>query len=189
MIGVLAVQGAFAEHEKVLDLLGEPHFQIRQSKDLSKGMDGIILPGGESTVIGKLLRDLGMMDVIRGMILDGMPVFGTCAGLILLSKEISNSDDTYLGTMPICTKRNAYGRQSGSFSAVGDMKDVGEIPMEFIRAPVIESVSDGVDILSEVDGRIVAARYRDQLVTAFHPELTDDIKVHEYFLDICIKHK
>ena len=183
-VGVLAVQGAFIEHEDMLRALGTDCFEIRQLRDLERPMDGIILPGGESTVIGKLLNDLGMMDKLRGMISDGLPVMGTCAGMILLAKHISNDDRCHIGTMPITVKRNAYGRQLGSFSCVDGFKGIGDIPMEFIRAPCIESYDDGVDVLAVHDGRIVAAQYGKQIATAFHPELTDDTRVHEYFLKL-----
>lgn len=181
-IGVLAVQGAFIEHEDMLRALGTDCFEIRQPRDLEHPMDGIILPGGESTVMGKLLNDLGMMETVRERIASGLPAFGTCAGMILLAEHISNDDRCHIGTMPITVKRNAYGRQLGSFSCIDRFEGIGEIPMEFIRAPCIESYGKDVDVLATHDGRTVAARYRNQLATAFHPELTDDTRVHEYFL-------
>ncbi len=185
-IGILALQGAFAEHEAMLDRIGIEHFQIRCRSDLDIGMDGIILPGGESTVMGKLLTDLRMIDQLRDMISSGLPVMGTCAGLILLAEGIANDSHRYLATFPMVVRRNAFGRQLGSFSAVSKFGDLGNIPMEFIRAPVIDSVYGNAEILSEYEGRIVAAKCRNQLVTAFHPELTDDITVHRYFVDsIC----
>jgi len=187
-IGVLAVQGAFAEHESMLDALGVEHFQIRKPSDLENDMDGMIIPGGESTVILKLITELGMKDTLTDMIRGGMPVFGTCAGLIMLSDDVVNDGREFLGTFPIRVRRNAFGRQLGSFSATSRFKGVGDVPMEFIRAPVIESAGDGVDILAETDGRIVAARYGDQLVTAFHPELTDDLSVHRYFVGMAEDH-
>lgn len=182
-IGVLALQGAFIEHEKMLSTLGADSFEIRQLKDLSQPMDGVIIPGGESTVQGKLLRDLGMMNPLREMISSGLSVFGTCAGLILLAKEIEGGEAPHLAVMDITAKRNAYGRQLGSFSFNGEFKGIGEIPMTFIRAPYI-SDSNGAEILAEVNGKAVAARQGNMLVTAFHPELTDDTSVHGYFLDM-----
>lgn len=182
-IGVLALQGAFIEHEKMLSGLGAECFEIRQLKDLSQPMDGLIIPGGESTVQGKLLRELEMMAPLRGMISSGLPVFGTCAGLILLAKEIEGGEAPHIAAMDITAKRNAYGRQLGSFSHIGDFKGIGKIPMTFIRAPYI-SRSDGAEILAEVSGKAVAARQDNMLVTAFHPELTSDTSVHSYFLDI-----
>jgi 5'-phosphate synthase pdxT subunit len=185
-VGIIAVQGAFTEHKIVIEQLGAEAFEIRQKADLTEQrMDAIILPGGESTVIGKLLKELDMFDKLHRMILEGIPVMGTCAGLILLAKEISNDDSRYLGTMDITAKRNAYGRQLGSFHTKGMFKGIGEIPMTFIRAPYIESVADqeGVEVLAKVDGNIVAARQKNMLVTAFHPELSKDLRVHQFFLE------
>jgi 5'-phosphate synthase pdxT subunit len=183
-VGILALQGAFIEHEKVLDKLGIDYFEIRQSKDLSIPMDGLILPGGESTVIGKLLKDLNLFKDIQQMIKEGLPVFGTCAGLILLSKEIINDDSSYFQTMNIKVKRNAYGRQLGSFQTYGKFNGIGNIPMTFIRAPYIESVLGNVEVLATFDNKIVAAKQQNQLVTAFHPELTDDLSVHKFFIEM-----
>ena len=182
-IGVLALQGAFIEHERLLARLGAESFEIRQLRDLSQEMDGLIIPGGESTVQGKLLRELGLMEPIRELIRSGVPVFGTCAGLILLAREIDGGEPPHLAVMDITAKRNAYGRQLGSFSTSGAFKGLGTIPMTFIRAPYI-SRSNGAEILAEVDGKAVAARQGNMLVTAFHPELTDDTSVHGYFLDM-----
>lgn len=183
MIGILALQGAFAEHAAVLDRLGEPHFEIRQLRDIDRPFDGLIFPGGESTVMGKLLRELGIYDPLREKIANGLPVFGTCAGLILLAKEVEGGVPCF-STMDIAVKRNAYGRQLGSFFTESDVRGVGRVPMTFIRAPYIASVSGDAEILAEVDGRIVAAREGNQLVTAFHPELNDDLSIHRYFLEM-----
>lgn len=183
-IAVSAVQGAFIEHEKMFESLGAECFELRKKQDLERPFDAIVLPGGESTVMGKLLRELDMFDTLKSKIKSGMPVFGTCAGLILLSKDISNDSALYFATMDITTKRNAYGRQLGSFHTTAEFKGIGEIPMTFIRAPYIESVGENVQILSEADGHIVAARQGNQLVTAFHPELLEDTSVHKYFLDM-----
>ncbi|MCI7740272.1 MAG: pyridoxal 5'-phosphate synthase glutaminase subunit PdxT [Lachnospiraceae bacterium] len=184
-IGVLAVQGAFIEHRHILESLGTETFEIRQLADLNEPMDGIIIPGGESTVIGKLLTDLGMMEPLKEKIRAGLPVFGTCAGMILLADKIENptQKQVNLGTMDITVVRNAYGRQLGSFHACADFGPSKEVPMTFIRAPYISEVGPNAEILSEVDGHIVAARQDNQLVTAFHPELTQDTRVHEYFLN------
>lgn len=182
-IGVLALQGAFAEHCAVLRKLDTESFEIRQKRDLEQDFDGLILVGGESTVMGKLLRELDCMDPLKQRIREGMPVFGTCAGLILLAKQVEGGLVQF-GTMDIAARRNAYGRQLGSFETTAQMQEVGEIPMVFIRAPYIASVSGDTRVLAEVDGKIVAAREGNQLVTAFHPELTDDTRVHEYFLDM-----
>lgn len=183
VVAVLALQGAFAEHGAMLERLGAEHFEIRQKKDLDRPFDALILPGGESTVMGKLLREEGMLEILQEKINAGLPVFGTCAGLILLAKEVAE-DKTYLGTMNIRAKRNAYGRQLGSFYTEEEVKGLGKVPMTFIRAPYIEKVMEGAEILAEVDGRIVAARQGNQLVTAFHPELNEDVSVHKYFLEM-----
>ena len=182
-VGILALQGAFAEHGQVLDRLGVEHFEIRKKKDLEHPFDGLILPGGESTVMSKLLHELGMFEIIREKIVSGLPVFGTCAGLILLAKEVEDNP-SHLATMSIRVKRNAYGRQLGSFYTEEEFKGIGKIPMSFIRAPYIEKVYDDTEVLAMADGKIVAARQGNQLVTAFHPEVTDDVRVHQYFLDM-----
>ena len=187
-VGVLALQGAFIEHEHVLDKLGVDHFEIRQKKDLERSIDGLILPGGESTVMGKLLHESGMFGIIRDKIRTGMPVFGTCAGLILLAKEVEKNP-SWFGTMNIQVKRNAYGRQLGSFYTEQEFKGIGTIPMSFIRAPYIDKVYEGAEVLAYADGNIVAARQGNQLVTAFHPEVTDDTRVHQYFLDMIKENK
>ena len=153
-VGVLALQGAFIEHEKMLEQLGVSCIELRNKEDLEKPYDGIILPGGESTVQGKLLKELGMFDTIKKQIEEGMPVLATCAGLILLAKEIKDQEETYFGT----------------------------IPMTFIRAPYVESVEEGVKVLAEVDGNIVGVEYGNQIGIAFHPELDDDLRVHKKFL-------
>ena len=191
-IGVLALQGAFIEHEKILEKIGVETFEIRKKSDLSNAIlnnsiHGLIIPGGESTTIGKLLHDLDLFDDIRKLILDGLPTFGTCAGLILLAKKIENDDRVHLGLMNIKVKRNAYGRQLGSFFTENEFKHVGKVPMTFIRAPYITETGKNVEILSEVDGNIVAAKENNILVTSYHPELNDDLQVHEFFIDMCKK--
>lgn len=186
VVGILALQGAFAEHEHMLDMLDVEHFEIRQKRDLEKKFDALVLPGGESTVIGKLMIESELLEPIRKCIESGMPVMGTCAGLILLAKEVE-ANRTYLGTMDIQVKRNAYGRQLGSFCTKQEVKGLGEVPMVFIRAPYIMSVGENVEILAVVDGRIVAARQGKQLAVAFHPELTEDVRVYRYFLNMIEK--
>ncbi len=183
-IGVLAVQGAFIEHRHILEKLDVESLELRQLSDLNEEMDGIIIPGGESTVMGKLLNDLGMMEPLKAKIESGFPVFGTCAGMILLAKDIVNPTEKQvnLGTMDISVRRNAYGRQLGSFHAVTEFAGMQEIPMTFIRAPYIEETAPDVEVLAQVDGHVIAARQDNQLVTAFHPELTEDTRIHEYFL-------
>lgn len=188
-IAVLAVQGAFAEHIDRMKALGAECIELRQHADLEQEFDGLILPGGESTVQGKLLRELSMFEPLREKIQNGLPVFGTCAGLILLAQELSNDEHVYFGTLPVRVQRNAYGRQLGSFHAEQEVKGIGKVPMTFIRAPYIESVvqtgEKSVEILAEVDGRIVAVRYGNQLGVAFHPELDADNRIHEMFLQMC----
>lgn len=186
-IGILALQGAFQEHANMLDRLNVGHFLIRKKADLQQPMDGLIIPGGESTTMGKLLHELDMFRDIKNKIEQGIPVFGTCAGMILLAKEVVNDDRTYLQIMNIKVKRNAYGRQLGSFLTHADFKGIGVMPMTFIRAPYIESVDSGVEELAVVDGHIVAALERNILVCSFHPELTDDVRIHDYFIEKLIK--
>ena len=187
-IGILALQGAFAEHERVLERLGVENVELRNLEDFQKyqkELSGLILPGGESTTMGKLLRDQDMLIPIREAILSGLPVFGTCAGLILLAKEITSQDESHLGTMDMVVERNAYGRQLGSFYTEAECKGVGKIPMTFIRGPIISSVGKDVEILATVDNQIVAAQEKNMLVTSFHPELTDDVSLHQYFINMC----
>ncbi|HHA8606068.1 TPA: pyridoxal 5'-phosphate synthase glutaminase subunit PdxT [Streptococcus pneumoniae] len=187
-IGILALQGAFAEHAKVLDQLGVESVGLRNLDDFQQDqsdLSGLILPGGESTTMGKLLRDQNMLLLIREAILSGLPVFGTCAGLILLAKEITSQKESYLGTMDMVVERNAYGRQLGSFYTEAECKGVGKIPMTFIRGPIISSVGEGVEILATVNNQIVAAQEKNMLVSSFHPELTDDVRLHQYFINMC----
>ena len=181
-VGILALQGAFAEHAAVLDKLGVPHFEIRQKRDLDQPMNGLIIPGGESTVMNKLLRELDLYDTLREQIQNGLPVFGTCAGLILLAKQIDGGIPCF-SVMDIRVKRNAYGRQLGSFHTIREMKGIGQVPMTFIRAPYIEKCGEGAEVLAEVDGNIVAVKYKKQYGLAFHPELDEDDRIHEAFLN------
>ena len=154
-IGILAVQGAFIEHETKLARLGAECIELRQKSDLEKKFEGLVLPGGESTVQGKLLRELNMFQTLKTEIESGMPVLATCAGLILLAEKLSNDSRVYFGTLPVTVKRNAYGRQLGSFRTVQDMEGVGTVPMTFIRAPYIENVENGgaVSVRRESCGR------------------------------------
>lgn len=187
-IGILALQGAFVEHEKVLTELGIESVELRNLEDFQQyrsSLSGLILPGGESTTMSKLLRDQDMLLPIREAIQSGLPVFGTCAGLILLAKQITSQEESHLATMDIVVERNAYGRQLGSFYTEADCKGVGKIPMTFIRGPIISSVGEDVEVLAIVNNQIVAAQEKNMLVTSFHPELTDDIRLHEYFINMC----
>jgi pyridoxal 5'-phosphate synthase pdxT subunit len=185
-IGILAVQGAFIEHRHIFDKLNVKSFEIRQLKDLSLPMDGLILPGGESTTMGKLLKDLEMFNPLQEKIKNGLPVLGTCAGMILLAKKLTNDEREYFKTMDIAVERNAYGRQLGSFFTFAKFNNI-DIPMTFIRAPFIASCGDDVEVLSIVNDHIVASRQGNQIATAFHPELTDSTYVHEYFLELVKK--
>ena len=184
-IAILAVQGAFAEHEAKLKSLGAECIELRKKEDLEKGFDGLVLPGGESTVQGKLLKELDLFDALKEKIKEGMPVLATCAGLILLAGKLSNDDHVYFGTLPVTVKRNAYGRQLGSFHTVQEMKGMGPVPMTFIRAPDIEKTDEAVEVLAVVDGNTVAVRYGSQYGLSFHPELDEDNRIHERFLDEC----
>lgn len=183
-IAVSALQGAFVEHEQILSRIGISFFEIRQKRDLLKSFDGLIIPGGESTVQGKLMRELELFEPLKELIEQGLPVFGTCAGLLLLAKKIENDDRLHFATMDITAVRNAYGRQLGSFYTEAEFKGIGKVPMTFIRAPYIGSVSGDAEILATVDGKIVAARQGKQLVTAFHPELNNDLSIHQYFSEM-----
>ena len=188
-IGVLALQGAFIEHQKMLEKLGVETFQIRNKVQLQNPMDGIVLPGGESTSMYRILRDQDMVNDLKEMIDNGLPTFGTCAGLLLLAKEVDNYKSDYLQTMDIEAKKNAYGRQLSSFMAESSFGDEENVPFVFIRAPYIVKAKKDVEVLAIVEEKIVAARQKNQLVTAFHPELTDDLRVHQYFIDMINERK
>ena len=182
-IGVLAVQGAFIEHEHMIEEIGHTAIEIRQRDDL-EGLDGLILPGGESTVQGQLLNKLDMMKDIKNMISNGLPTLATCAGLILLSEHIADDDTVHIGTLPVTIKRNAYGRQLGSFYTEGVFGDWEDVPMTFIRAPYIASASKDCTVLATIEGNIVGVRYQNQIGISFHPELNDDSRIHELFLSL-----
>ena len=207
-IAILALQGAFAEHEQMFRQLGTETTLIRNLDDFYStfqkppsrplsispegesfsrqeasprgGLEGVegaglAIPGGESTAMMRIMKDEGLFEPLRQAILDGLPVLGTCAGLIML-------DRNHLGVMDITARRNAYGRQLGSFNTEAEFASIGRVPMTFIRAPYIEEAGLEVEILARVDGKAVAARQGNMLVTAFHPELTDDTRIHELFL-------
>lgn len=190
-IGVLAVQGAFIEHIEALESLGAQCVELRQGEDVLQNFDGLVLPGGESTAQSKLLHDLGMFEPLKAKLEAGMPVLATCAGMILLAEHLSNDSKVHFATMPITVKRNAYGRQLGSFHTVANCGSWGKLPMTFIRAPFIESAGAGVEVLSVVDGHIVAVRYKNQLALAFHPELDLETsqRIHQEFLAMCDAYK
>lgn len=183
-VGVLALQGAFIEHESRIAELGATPFEIRTRTDVESPFDGLILPGGESTVQGKLLHELELFDPLRRMIGAGLPVFGTCAGLILLARRIQDDPLVHFGSLDVVVERNAYGRQLGSFQAEGPFAGGASIPMSFIRAPAIRKVGSGVDVLASENGIPVAVRQGNILATAFHPELDPDTTIHSYFLSM-----
>lgn len=187
-VGVLALQGAFREHVAAVASLGATAREVRQLKDI-EGIDALIIPGGESTTIGKLLNEWNMLDPLRQRILDGMPVYGSCAGLILLCRDIENSDQPRLGVLDATVRRNAFGRQVDSFETNLSIPEIGAAPLPavFIRAPVITGVGAGVKVLTEVNGQAVAVRQNNILATSFHPELTPDTRMHSYFLSFCGK--
>jgi 5'-phosphate synthase pdxT subunit len=185
-IGVLAAQGAFAEHIATLKRLDTEAAPVRLPGEL-KEVDGLIIPGGESTAISRLMGAYDLMKAITAMAGEGLPLFGTCAGMILMAKQITGDSTPSLGLMDIAVRRNAFGRQVDSFEAELNIPVLGEkaFPGIFIRAPLIESCRNGAEVLARLDdGTIVAARQGKLLATAFHPELTADLRLHRYFLDI-----
>lgn len=182
-IGVLALQGAFAEHIGAFNAFpGVEGVEIRQRADFTDSLSGLILPGGESTVMAKLLAELKLFQPIADAIRHGMPVFGTCAGMILLASAIEGYSSPHFGLLDITVRRNAYGRQIDSFSTSGDFAGQGGIEMVFIRAPGIARLGFGVETLASARGQPVAVRQNNIMATAFHPELTGDLAVHKYFL-------
>ncbi len=182
-VGVLALQGAFREHRWMLERCGAEAAEIRKPEELDD-VAGLIIPGGESTTIGKMMVDWGLMDKIKLRASQGMAIYGTCAGMILLAAEIIGSDQPRLGLMDIAVQRNAFGRQRESFEADLLAPEFGETPVRavFIRAPYIERVGPAVTVMATVNGKIVIARQGKLLATAFHPELTEDDRIHRYFL-------
>ena len=190
-IGVLAVQGAFAEHITTLGKLQVEVMPVRLFQELGE-LDGLIIPGGESTSIINLMLAYNLMGEIRNLAKSGLPIFGTCAGMILLARKISDSDGVEpLGVMDLTVRRNAFGRQVDSFETEVRIPVLGEktFPGIFIRAPLVEQVGNEVEILARLaDGNIVAARQGNLLASAFHPELTNDLRFHQYFLDIIAGH-
>ena len=184
-VGVLALQGAFVEHEQALRDVGADTVQVRTPDEL-EGLDGLVLPGGESTTFGLVAERSGLLPALRAAVDDGLPVFGTCAGLIMLAEATTSGPQPLIGGMDIVVRRNAFGRQVASFEMELPVAAVGEpdVPAVFIRAPWIERAGDGVEVLATCRGRAVAARQDQLLVTAFHPELTEDRRLHELFVDM-----
>lgn len=189
-VGVLAVQGAVAEHLELLNQIPDVCAQEVKYLDELNEIDGLIIPGGESTAIGRLLRDFNLLQPLKERILNGMPVWGTCAGMILLAKSLENDPTVHLGVMDITVERNAYGRQLGSFTTEVEIEKISsnKIPLIFIRAPYVTQVKSDVDILLEVNDHIVACQQKQMLATSFHPELTKDTSFHRYFINM-IKQK
>ena len=189
-IGVLGFQGAIIEHQQHLEKVDCEVINVRYPAQLNE-LDGIILPGGESTTLGKLLVRTGMMEPLRQKIEQGLPAWGTCAGMILLARKLENDPVRHLAVMDITVKRNAYGTQIDSFDTCVKIPEVSEqeIPLVFIRAPYITEVGKNVTVLCRVEGHIVAARENSLLVTSFHPELTKDTTFHRYFADMCREKK
>ena len=197
-IAVLAVQGAFIEHERALAKLGCECIELRQGPDVEQPYDALVLPGGESTAQAKMLRELGMLDTLKSRVAAGLPVLGTCAGLILLAQNVEEgvaagaTAPGAIGTLPVTVRRNAYGRQLGSFRAVAPCAglpgvpdgETADIPMTFIRAPFIKAVSEDVKVLATVDDRIAAVCHGNQLGVSFHPELDDDLRIHELLVSL-----
>ncbi|WP_163189071.1 pyridoxal 5'-phosphate synthase glutaminase subunit PdxT [Clostridium sporogenes] len=190
-VGVLDLQGSVVEHVKILEKIDniEP-IRVKYKEDLDN-IQGIILPGGESTTLGKLLKDFHIYDTLKEKIEKGLPVWGTCAGMILLAKDIEGQEESYFKAIDIKVKRNAYGSQLNSFFIEEMLEDIDREPIElvFIRAPYITTVGSNVTILKKVNGNIVAAKEKNVLVTSFHPELTEDTRLHKYFIDKFIRNK
>lgn len=187
-IGVLALQGAFVEHMALLRRLDVEAFPIRLPREL-EGLDGLVIPGGESTTIARLMREYDLITPLRRLAKEGFPIMGTCAGMILLAKQVSAMNVEPLGVMDIEVRRNAFGRQVDSFETDLEIPAIGEPPFHgvFIRAPFITRAGDGVEVMSRLpDGTGVAARQGNMLALAFHPELTDDLRLHNYFLSMVV---
>ncbi|MHB1391252.1 MAG: pyridoxal 5'-phosphate synthase glutaminase subunit PdxT [Thermoleophilia bacterium] len=194
-IGVLALQGAFREHTTALQRCGATALPVRRRRELA-GLDALVIPGGESTAIGKLLVSYHLLEPVRQMGAAGVPLLGTCAGLVMLARGVVGGDQPLLGLMDIMVRRNAFGRQVKSFEAplsvpalgtvagAANRASVAPFPGVFIRAPWIESAGAGVEVLAEHDGHAVAARQGNMIVTAFHPELTDDLRLHQLWLEL-----
>ena len=189
-IGVLALPGGFIEHEQVLKRLGVATIQVRRPPELA-GLDGLILPGGESTAQRRLIERWGLRGPILDLARSGAPLFGTCAGMILLAHEIADGDPTVLPLLDIGVRRNAFGRQLDSFEADVVVPMLGDRPVHavFIRAPIVERVGPGVDVLARLDdGRIVAVREKNVVATAFHPELAGETRFHRLVATMAAEH-
>lgn len=188
-IGVLGLQGAVAEHVRMLEKSGVEARVVKKVEDL-EGLDGLVIPGGESTTISKLMHQYGFMDAVRDFAKNGKPLMGTCAGAILLANRINGQDDAHLKLMDIKVERNAFGRQKESFEVTLPVEGVAEdFPAVFIRAPYIMEVGPNGEVLSQYDGKIVAAREGQFVACAFHPELTEDNRFHQFFVNLVKEYK
>jgi 5'-phosphate synthase pdxT subunit len=186
-IGVLALQGAVREHLNMLEVCGARGIPVKHPAELPF-CSGLIIPGGESTTIGKLMEGRGFLEDIRAFAQEGMPLFGTCAGLIMMARRLVEGDQSLLGLMDVIVRRNAFGRQVDSFEAELVLKEIDDTPRPFrgvfIRAPWIEVTGPEVEELGEFKGKVIMARQDNLLACAFHPELTDDTRIHRYFLEM-----
>jgi 5'-phosphate synthase pdxT subunit len=184
-VGILSVQGAVEPHARAVEACGAERRFVRLPNEI-RAVDALILPGGESTTMGLLITRFGLLEPIREHAAAGKPILGTCAGMILLAKDIADSEQTRIGLMDIRVRRNSFGRQVDSFESLLTIPKLGEPPFRgvFIRAPHIESVAEGVDVLARFEGRIVLAQQDNLLASSFHPELTDDLRVHRYLIGL-----
>ncbi|HET8789238.1 MAG TPA: pyridoxal 5'-phosphate synthase glutaminase subunit PdxT [Actinomycetes bacterium] len=184
-VGVLAFQGDVREHLAALAAVGADPVEVRTMADLDS-VEGLVVPGGESTVIGKLAARYGLLAPLRARVADGLPVLGTCAGMIFLAREVEGPPQDLLGVLDVRVRRNAFGRQVASFEAGVDVKGVdgGPVSGAFIRAPWVAEAAPEVEVLAEVDGKVVAVRQGNLLATAFHPELTGEVRLHRWLVDL-----
>jgi 5'-phosphate synthase pdxT subunit len=184
-LGVLALQGDVQEHLEALERCGTQPVRVRDARDL-EGLDGLVIPGGESSVIGMLLERYGLLEPVRERLRTGLPAYGTCAGLILMARDVEESPLPRIGCLDVAVRRNAFGRQVDSFEADLEVPALGEPPFRgvFIRAPIILSVGDGVEVLGRIAEGPVLVRQGPLLASAFHPELTGDLRLHEYFVEM-----
>lgn len=186
-IGILALQGAVSEHRDIVEHLGAVGIEVKKAEQLEQ-VDGLIIPGGESTAFGKLVHATDMFQPLQTRIQQGLPVMGTCAGLIFLAKQIVGQDQSYLKALDVVVQRNAFGRQKESFEQAISVKGMSQpFPAVFIRAPLIRSVGPKVDVLATIDQAIVAVKQDHLLGLSFHPELTDDYRFHQLFLEMVEK--
>ena len=190
-IGVLALQGDFAEHIGIFQRLGIAAREVRHPQELAD-LDGLVIPGGESTTVARLISEFALLEPLRERAQNGFPLWGTCAGMIVLAQRVSDQAWPTLDALAIAVRRNAFGRQVDSFETDLAVPALGQQPFHavFIRAPIVEEVGDGVEVLAKLEnGTAVAVRQANALATAFHPELTEDHRFHRYFIDMVRGHK